>query len=560
MNLRFSDVRAAGEPGGHRHRKRFRQWGAPIVLLALVVSLLTACGGGEGDDEGTAIGGEANIESSDYPEVATNQTITAGVSTLQEQYADPVIANIGGNSYPIMQSVGDPLIFRNTDNTFGPGLAESWETSEDGLTWTFTLRSGVKMHDGSDFTAKDVETSVNRVLEYADDPAFVGYAAWVAQVESVKVLDDLHVEITSKTPYASLGIAAPVPIATDYYEEVGEAEFRKQPMAAGPWMFDSQILNDSMTLKRFDDYYDESRIANFETLVLKIIPDESTRVSSLQSGQIDMAMGLSPASVAQLQGSADVKLVNVPDSAIASVYLPDLWKDNGAPATDQKVREAMLMAVDRESIANSLYAGMGHVPNSLFASVAPGYDPDAEPVPYDPEQAKKLLEEAGYPDGFEIDFTTYSQTTVVPDVQKLVEAVAGYWEQIGIKVNINVLDAATYLPAVRSHSYDGAIVLGAPSLLYTDPAQYWTWFESDGAYSTVSDPELDKVFAELNQQVDPDKILPIATEIRETVDAQHYGLPMVNVDTVHAVGPNVAQWTTLKGNPYAGPFWYINAK
>lgn len=544
-NPRWSTPVGANSQQRPRLRRAFA-----VLVAAAALSLVAACNGDSSTNGGTG----SSVEGA-APDVAKNQTITVGVATLQQQYADPVLANEGGNTYPIKWSVGEPLIRQDLDLTQVPALATEWSVSADKLTWTVKLRDGVKMHDGSDFTARDVETSINRVK----NPDFTSYAAYSERISKVEVVDDLTVKITSTVPYANLVFDTPAPVATDYYNEVGEEAFRKAPVAAGPWTFESAKFNDSMTLTRFDDFWDKERLANFKTLVLKIIPDESSRLSGIQTGQIDVAQGLSPNSADQLKGSADIKLISSKEASVANVFFVDNYFDTASPLKDLNVRKALMLAIDRQSIADSLYRGFGSVTANATLPVTLGNDESLDPWPYDPEEAKELLADAGASD---LQFTVhlYNTTTAISDVVKFAEAVAGYWEDIGVDVTVDAMDPATYLDKAVKHQLTGAIILGSPGLLISDPEKLSIFYSSTGAYTAVQNAELDGLFSKLSATVDRESQAEIAGDISRKLHETLFGLPVVSLDAVYAVGPKIASFKMMDGNPYAGPFYYLRAK
>ena len=188
-----------------------------------------------------------------------------------------------------------------------------------------------------------------------------------------------------------------------------------------------------------------------------------------------------------------------------------------------------------------------------------GYDTTSKPYPYDPGQAKQLLQQAGAA-GLHIDFTSYSATSSVTDIGSLVQAIASYWQQVGCKVNVNIVDAATYLPKVRDHAYGGAVILGSPAQFFNDPGNYYVFYHTKGAYSAVSNPELDSHhYADARQYrssqaglpVGPDGLDPVQPALRPA----HGGPGQVN-----AIGPHVASWQLMAGNPYPGPYWRMEAK
>jgi peptide/nickel transport system substrate-binding protein len=503
----------------------------------------------------TSTGGAAAIN----PNPAT-KTIKVAVTTLEEQYPDPGSV-VGGNLFPVLWNVADGLLNNNLAGNLVPGLATSWTVSPDHLTWTFNLRSGVLMQDGSPFTATDVKTAIDRVTgPMASNPRFVGWVPLQAVFDSVTVINPMQVQIKTKVPYGSLTSSIPAPIATNYYNSVGETHFENFPIAAGPFKFVSQQLNTSMTFSRFDGFWDKTRLTNFPNLIMDIIPDASTKIAAIETGQVDVACGLDPVSATQLASQSNIRLLRNPESAQATVYFPANWNTTApSPFKDLRVRKALLMAVDRAGIAKSLYRGYGSVPANVTFPTTLGYDTTTKPYPYDPGQAKQLLQQAGAA-GLHIDFTSYSATSSITDIQSLVQAIASYWQQVGCKVNVNIVDAATYLPKVRDHAYGGAVILGSPAQFFFDPGNYYVFYHTKGAYSGVSNPELDTIINQMRASTDVAVRTSLAGQMGSILYNQLYGLPMVDLDEVHAIGPHVASWQLMAGNPYPGPFWRMEAK
>lgn len=519
-----------------------------LVALLVIATMLSAAACGAGD---------SGPRTTDVSDVAEHQTLTVGVATLQQQYADPVLANQGGNTYPVKWLVGEGLLRQDLDAQWIPALATDWHLAEDELTWTFSLRPGVKMHDGSDFTAADVKTSADRVV--ADTTSFSSYATWASKIDTVEVIDPLTVVIKTKVPYATLPQDTPPPIATEYYQRVGEEAFRAAPVAAGPFRFVSQKFNDSMTFESFTDFWDSDRIANFTSLNLKILPEESSRVAGLQVGQIDMAQGITPNSATQLEGQPQVGLARVDQASTANIFFTDLYFPEDSLLKDQRVREALLLAIDREAIANALYRGFGAVPANVTFPTTPGNNAELTPHPYDPDRARELLAEAGASE-LTFDLHLYNQTTAIADVVKFAEAVVDYWKQVGVTVNLDVSDPATYLDRVISHQYRGAVILGVPALLLVNPSNLTNYYAATGAYSSVNDPALEQMFADMSAATDLAERDAVAGDISTYLYDTLYGLPVVSLDAVYGLGTNVTRFDVMEGNPYAGPFWYLRAR
>ncbi|MFV0309794.1 MAG: ABC transporter substrate-binding protein, partial [Desertimonas sp.] len=318
----------------------------------------------------------------------------------------------------------------------------------------------------------------------------------------------------------------------------------------------SQSLNDDVRYERFDDYWDVSRKPNFQHLTFKIVPDESSRVAGVRTGDLDIAFGLSAAAVGEFEGAADFTVVETPESALAYCHaLDNVFPDEDGPLKSLDVRKALLMAIDRDGIAASLYGGYAQTPNSPVPSVMLGYDPDVEPLPYDPDEARALLEGAGHA-GMSVTLHSYNATSSVPDIQKLAETVATLWRQIGVETTLNLADAGTILPAWRSRQLHGAGLLAGPVYFYQEPSRLTSsFFSTDASYSTVSDPDLDALAADIVQETDADAREELGRQLADLLNAQLYGLPLLTVSSLSVTGRNVASWTTITGCPYASVAW-----
>jgi peptide/nickel transport system substrate-binding protein len=511
----------------------------------------TAAPGATAATGSTSAGTEPASGGSAAPEAKT-ETLTIGLPSLQEQYVDPHFAT-GGLIFPLTWAISDGLYRLDENSQYVPGMATSYETSPDDLTWTFTLREGIKMQDGSPFTAADVKTAVDRILQGAD---FTHLATFKSYVTGANVVDDTHVQITTGKPYATLVSDMPAPIPTAYYNQVGDAAFRKAPMAAGAWKFVSQTLNSDVRYERFDDFWDPSRKPNFRKLVFQIVPDESSRVAGLQTGTIDVAFGLTAAGVKAFEGDEKNKIIETKDTGLAYLMAIDcVFPDQDSPLKKLDVRKALLMAIDREGIAKSLYQGYAVVPKSAAPSVMLGYADAAEPVPYDPDQAKQLLEQAGAA-GMSVTLNSYNATSTVPEIAKLAETVKTLWDQIGVRTTLNLADGGTILPAWRAKQLHGAGLIGAPVYFYYEPSRLTlSFFSTIAAYTTVSDPQLDALSDQINQAVDKDKRTQLGHDLSDMLNEQMWGVPLVSISSLCVTGPNVASWTLLKGCPYANVSW-----
>jgi peptide/nickel transport system substrate-binding protein len=490
---------------------------------------------------------------------AKTETITIGVPSLQEAFVDPHWA-VGGLIFPLLWAIADFLYTPNQENKFVPNLATGFELSADKLTWTFKLRDGVKMHDGSPFTATDVKTAVDRVVK---DATMTHLANFKSFVTGATVVDPLTVAVTTNKPYATCVVDMVPPIATNYYNTVGDAKFKTNPVATGPWKFVSQELNANVKYDRHEDYFDAARKPNFKKLVYAIVPDESSRVAGIQTGALDVAYGLTGTTADSLKSDSKVKINENKGTGLGYCMMYDNnFPDVPSPLKDIKVRKALLMAIDRDSIAKTLYKGYAQTATSNMPTVTPGFNPDTKAVPYDPDGAKKLLAEAGQTN---LSFTlnTYAQTSTLPDIQKLAQTIIAFWSALGVKATLNVADSATILPQWRNKQLKGAGMIAGPTSFYIEPTRLsaQSFFWSKAPYTTiVGDTKIDDWVAQLNGELDADKRAALGRQMGDYLDEQLYGLPIILVSSLVATGPNVESLGFIKGNPYAGPTSWLIAK
>jgi peptide/nickel transport system substrate-binding protein len=490
---------------------------------------------------------------------AVTETITIGVPSLEEAFVDPQWA-VGGLVFPLMWAITDFLYTPDQDNKLVPCLATGFDLSADKLTWTFHLRDGVKNHDGSMFGANDVKTGIDRVL---GDATMTHLANFKSFVTSATVVDPLTVTVTTNKPFATCVVDMVPPIATDYFNKVGAAKFKTNPVCTGPWKFTSQELNANVKYDRHDDYWDPSRKPNWKKLVYSIVPDESSRVAGVQTGDLDVAWGLSASSAVGLKGNSKVTINENKGTGLGYCMMYDNnFPTVDSPLKDINVRHALLMAVDRDSIAKTLYQGYASTPTSNVPTVTPGFNPDTKAIPYDPDGAKKLLATAGH-SSLSITLSTYATTSTVPDIQKLCEAIIAYWGQVGVTATLTATDAATYLTQWRNRQLKGACMIAGPTSFYIEPTRLaaQSFFGSMAPYTTIiGDTTVDGLIAKLNSETDAGTRATLGRQLGDYLDQQMFGLPMILTSSLMATGPNVVSFGFVKGNPYAGPTSWLIAK
>lgn len=318
-----------------------------------------------------------------------------------------------------------------------PELATSW-TALNSTTWEFKLRRGVKFHNGEDFNAEAVKFSIERVL----NPAQKARWRWAfSEIERVDIVDDFTVRIITKKPFPTLitNLAFTMPIVPPrYVREKGDAYVATHPVGTGPFKFVRWTKDEEIVLEANEGYWRGAPKA--KTVVFKPIPEESTRVAALLSGQVDIARGVPPSLVRQIEESPRAKVLKVPSALNIHIVLDTLKE---GPLKDKRIRQAINYGVDKEGLIKNILEGHGFPLGGPLTPVMFGYDPGVKPYSYDPERAKRLLAEAGYPQGFSLTLNVPSGRYLKD--KELAEAIAGQLEKVGIRLQVVVHEWGTYV-------------------------------------------------------------------------------------------------------------------
>ena len=378
-----------------------------------------------------------------------------------------------GESIQRMDNIFEGLVeFGSGTTEIEPCLATSWEISEDGKEITFHLREGVKFHDGTDFNADAVVFSFAR--QYDTNHPYYQYGQWpywgwmYGDIDKVEKIDDYTVKVVMKKINASIMTSLAmftVNIVSPTNAEKYKEDAFKNPCGTGPFKFVEWVKADHITLEANEDYWRER--AKLDKLIFRVIPDGSARLMALEVGEVQGIEFINPADFDRIRANKDLVLMSEPGMNIGYMaintgygyidannnYARDieeepLVKTPGyyEPLTKKKVRQAINMAIDKQSIVDNLYLGTAIKAKNGMPPFMLGYNDDIVDYPYDPAKAKELLAEAGYPDGFEV--TLYVMPVSRPymfDPPKIGEAIQSYLGAVGIKVNIYQVDWGTYL-------------------------------------------------------------------------------------------------------------------
>jgi peptide/nickel transport system substrate-binding protein len=351
----------------------------------------------------------------------------------------------------ITRCLWDSLLYRDPDTwKYEPLLATSYRWV-DKLTMEFELRKGVKFHDGSEFDADDVVYTMNFVSDPTNGVKTQRNVNWIKKAEK---LDKYKVKVHLKKvfPAALEYVAGMVPIyPSDYYAKVGPTGMGLKPVGTGPYMAVSVNPGTKLVMKKYEDYYmgEHKPKANIGNLTLRLVPEMNTQIAELMAGRAGWLWRVPPDQAEKLARMKKITVKNGMTMRIGYLAMDASNKTGkNPPTTKLKVRQALAHAIDRETIVKTLIRGQSEVIHSACFPTQFGCTKDLTKYEYNPEKAKKLLAEAGYPNGFSIDFYGYRD-------RPSLEAIINYWKAVGIKANL----VYQKYPAVRDGLRGGKVAL-----------------------------------------------------------------------------------------------------
>ncbi len=474
----------------------------------------------------------------DQDEAEHGNRIVYGL-TLNPSGFDPHIHVSNELGIPFF-SVYDTLVYRHPQTMdFVPGLAERWEMSPDGLNWTFTLRRGVKFHDGTPFNAQAVAANLDRItnpeLGSGKARALLGpYAGYT-------IADDYTITLHFSEPFAPLldglsqvylGMASPKAL-----QEHSKNTYQWHQVGTGPYMLEEIVPGDHIILRRNPDYvwgpvfYAEATAQSVDTVEFRFYEDPATRSLALESGEVQVIGELLPTDAELLLGNTQLRILRAPIPGLPQQFFFNLKR---APTDDVAVRKALLHATNRTAIVDAVFQGQSPVAYGPLTSVTPYYDPAVETLyPFDPAFAQSLLQGAGWGDAdgdgiwdkdgeplqLTMVFASWNQT---PEVAQLLQS---QWRDIGIEVElIRVPD----FPTLRDYAQRGDFNLIAFYDFGVDASLLNRFYMSgaSGNWSGFSDAELDGWLQEAVRQVDPETRAGLYMSAQQRIMEQAVVLPI----------------------------------
>ena len=454
--------------------------------------------------------------------------------------------------FMVLYALHDAMVKPMPDRPQAPSLAEAWSASEDGLTYDFTLRQGARFHNGEPVTAEDVKFSYERYRGAAHE-------LMKEQVAAIEALDPRHVRFKLKKPwpdfltfYSSASGAGWI-VPKKYVEKVGDDGFKKAPIGAGPYKFVSFTPGVELALEAFEGYW--RKPPSVKRLVMKVIPDESTRLAALKRGEIDIAYSIRGELAQELQKTPGLSLKPVVLQAPNWVYFPEQW-DAKSPWHDVRVRQAANLAIDREGMSQALFLGYCKITNSIIPYTFDFFWPPPAAV-YDPAKAQKLLAEAGFASGFDAGFY-YCDSSYA----NMGEVAVNNLGQIGIRAKLQPLERAAFYAAYSNKKYPRGILQAGSGAFGNAATRLASFVVKGGAYAYGSYPDIDQLYPQQADELDHNKRAAILQKMQQLVYDKAIYAPIWQLGFLNGVGPRVGEsaFGLIPGFAYTAPFEDITIK
>lgn len=479
---------------------------------------------------------------------------TGQLTVAASYYGREILDNAqgGSSSQQILEPFFDWLVGADAN---GPskktGVAEDWELSKDGMTWTFKIRKGIKFHNGDDLTAEDVKFSLERVVA---PTSRASYKAGVANaIKSVEVKDPYTVIVNGKVPMATLLVALSplsgglegIVVNKKYFEAQGEKAAVAKAIGSGPYKFKEQQIGSFLTYEAVPNHW-RAGTPKYQNITFKVVPEEGTRVAMLQRGEADIIEVARDRGI-ELEKSGFTAFAKQDSKSVTMVF--SLIKAGDHPITNIKVRQALDLAIDKSTLLKAIYMGKGNLTgNFAVMPWSTGYE--ALPVrPFDAAKAKQLLTEAGYANGFDLDLFSFA-ISGAPEVPTLNEAIAGYWNKVGVRTKVIPVDYVTF----SNDSSAGNLKAGVATYGFSIPALPFSYhdliFIKGGKNYMVADPKLAELITKAEGSANLEETAAGVKASERYMYDQNYVIPIVATSVEWSANPKTVKDWNLGRAPY----------
>ena len=453
--------------------------------------------------------------------------------TLAPTWLDPSTAPPQITPFGVLYAIHDALVRPLPGQKMGSSLAESWTESADGLVYEFKLRRGLTFHNGDPITTEDVKWSFDRYQG-------AGARELKARVRQLEIVDPLTARFHLKEPwpdfmtfYGTTATAAGIVMPKKYFEQVGADGFRQRPIGAGPYKFVSQRPGIELVLEAVPGYWRHA--PHVKRIVMKSVPDSTTRLTMLKNGELDMAYFLDGPDAEALKRDPRLALVATRHASIFWVEFADQW-DPRSPWNDKRLRQAVNFALDRK--ATSEAACLGYCPPAgVIVPRVMDFALQVPPHPYDPAKAKQLLAEAGYPKGIDA-----GEFVPIPGFATVGDAALNSLNAVGIRLRMRPMERAAFYAAWQEKKLRG-LFLVAVGNSGNAASRVEAFIQSKGSYAYGGYPDIDELFQQQGRERDPAKREALLHRIQQlTIDRAMFA-PLMDLRGLMGIGPRVADHT-----------------
>jgi peptide/nickel transport system substrate-binding protein len=485
------------------------------LCVWLIVGIAVACASGDALAAGNPEG----------------QLVIAFDTSIAPTYLDPAETPGAATPFTFLYALHDALIKPLPGNDMAPCLAESWRESDDGLTYEFKLREGLTFHNGDPFTADDVKFSFQR---------YKGASAKLLheRVKAVDVVDPHRVRFVLHAPwpdfmafYATIATGAAWIVPKKYLEQVGDDAFKQKPVGLGPYRFVRQEPGVELVLEAQEHYWRQT--PSIKRLIFKGISERTTRLAMLKRGEADIAYLMIGDEASAIKADPKLRLAQVIPAATWWLEFPEQW-DTKSPWHDRRVRLAAALAIDKQAVNEVERLGFSRLTGSIIPTTLE-FALRLEPYPYSTAEAKRLLAEAGYPNGFDA-----GDLTPLPPFFTMGEAVANYLGAVGIRTKMRTMERAAFFTAAREKKLQG-LILHASGALGNAATRIEAYVLSTGAYAYGGHADIDELFRQQSLERNRSKREALLHQIQRLMYERVMQAPIYEPATLHGVGPRVEE-------------------
>ena len=507
---------------------QFRKRSYLTLATLMLTILLAAC------QPAAAPAGEADAGES-MAEASANSTELMVLLPVDFTSFEPnkVTSQPGTN---VFQNVLETLVERDRTT---PLLAESWEQVDD-VTWQFALRQGVSFTNGEAFNADVAKFSIDRVMR-DDNENSAALALFTDAIASVDVVDEFTINVVTTRPYPAL-----MDLIVDAYmlppEAADSEDFASAGIGTGPYIVDSWSPGEAMVLVRNADYWGEAPF--FERVSFRPVADSGVRTTELRSGGADIITQVPIEELGRLDEEG-LAAVRIPSTQSMRIHM----NAGEAPFDDVRVRQAMNYAIDRQTILETLLEGAGQLMNGPSGPDIFGYDPDIEVYPYDPEMAKTLLAEAGYPDGVDIRIQ-FTEGRYVRD-RAIGEVITAQLGEVGIRVDANFSEFSQWLKLFNSDGNGFMVTAQEDNVSTLMAPNFHSQNDSFKRYA-YGNPDIDALIDQASGTLDTDERRAIYQELNQALHDDAPWVFMWNPEDIYGTVDSISGFT-----PDGVGFFYI---